>query len=100
MPLLRITEVAAPEPFTLRLRLTDGTVVERDVAALLIGPVFERVKNDPNLFRAVRAEAGAVLWPNGADLCPDVLIWGGPPPADETAPPAFQTLAAPGEKVR
>src|ERR1035438_5127526 len=24
----------------------------------------------------------ALVWPTGADLCPDVLIWGGLPPAD------------------
>jgi len=23
-----------------------------------------------------------LVWPGGADLCPDVLIWGGLPPAD------------------
>ena len=34
------------------------------------------------LFAQVRAEGGGVAWPNGADLCPDVLIWGGMPPAD------------------
>ena len=26
-----------------------------------------------------------VVWPNGADLCPDVLIWGGPPPAEASS---------------
>jgi hypothetical protein len=34
----------------------------------------------------VRVEGGTVVRLNGADLCPDVLIWGGPPPegAEET----------------
>jgi hypothetical protein len=27
-------------------------------------------------------EAGTLVWTAGADLCPDILIWGGLPPAD------------------
>jgi hypothetical protein len=30
----------------------------------------------------MRVEAGTLVWPNGADLCSDVLIWGGLPPVD------------------
>jgi hypothetical protein len=30
----------------------------------------------------MRVEGGTLVWPNGAGLCPDVLIWGGLPPAD------------------
>jgi len=80
MALIRIRDVQALQGLRLRLWLTDGSVVERDVSALLTGPVFEPVRNDPACFAAVRAEAGTVVWPNGADLCPDVLIWGGAPP--------------------
>jgi len=57
-------------------------VVERDVSTLLTGPVLELVRTDRACFSAVRAENGTVVWPNGAELCPDVLIWGGPPPPD------------------
>ena len=85
MNLLRIREVVALDNFLLRLTLTDGSVVERDVSRLLEGPVFEPVRNDPVCFRQVRVEAGTVVWPNGADLCPDVLIWGGDPPEDDSA---------------
>lgn len=82
MVLVRISEATALEDFHLRLRLTDGSVIERDVSKLLRGPVFDSIRNDPSLFRQVRAEAGTVVWPNGADLCPDVLIWDGPPPEE------------------
>jgi hypothetical protein len=57
--------------------------MERDVSSLLIGPVFEAIRNDPDLFAQARVERGTVVWPGGVDLCPDVLIWNGPPP--ETA---------------
>ena len=82
MALTRITGVVPLKPFRLRLTLSDGRELERDVDRLLVGPVFEEVRRDPVLFAAARVEAGTVAWPNGADLCPDVLIWGGLPPVD------------------
>lgn len=86
MVLLRISAAEPLPGLRLRLRLTDGAIIERDVTGLLHGPVFERIKNDPAEFARVRVEGGTVAWPNGADLCPDVLIWNGPPPqrASET----------------
>jgi hypothetical protein len=89
MSLLRIRQVKPLGGFRLELTLTDGSVVERDVAAWLRGPVFEPVRTDPALFRQVRVDAGTLVWPNGADLCPDVLIWGGAPPVEAgVVPPA------------
>lgn len=80
-------EVEPLEEFRLRLRLTDGSVVERDVSELLTGPIFEPLSTDEAPFRAVQVEEGTVAWPNGADLCPDVLIWGGSPPREPRVPP-------------
>ena len=95
MAFVRIQGVVPLEGYRLRLTLTDGSVVERDIAALMDGPVFEPIRRDPVLFRAARVEAGTVVWPNGADLCPDVLIWGGPPPNDTGAsPPLCSTPTA------
>ncbi|HLH75285.1 MAG TPA: DUF2442 domain-containing protein [Candidatus Binataceae bacterium] len=90
MALLRTREAQPLEGFKLRLTLTDGSVIERDVSRLLVGPVLEKIRRDPALFAQVRVEGGTVVWPNGADLCPDVLIWGGPPPEEgrQPAPPA------------
>ena len=82
MSLLRIREVVPLEGFRLRLRLTNDVVVERDVSELMRGPIFEDLRRTPEMFRDVRVEGGTVVWGNGADLCPDVLIWGGPPPSD------------------
>lgn len=86
MALLRIREVEPLQGFKLRLTLTDGSTIEREVSRLFVGPVFEKIQNDPALFAQVRVEAGTVVWPNGADLCPDVLIWGGPPPEQGRQP--------------
>lgn len=96
MRLLRIRDVEALDGFRLRLTLTDGSVVERDVSALMIEPVFESLKRDPASFRMARAEGGTVVWPNGADLCPDVLMWDGPPPLDaEHVHPSAEARVAP-----
>jgi len=86
--LLRIRDVEALPGFRLRLVLTDGRCIERDVSGLLRGPVLEALKADPQLFARARAEHGTVVWPNGADLCPDTLIWGGLPPLDDSEPRA------------
>lgn len=83
MTLIRISAVEPGDGFRLRLTLTDGSVIERDIGPLMVGPVFAPLHANPARFRQARAEGGSVVWPNGADLCPDVLIWGGPPPPDE-----------------
>jgi hypothetical protein len=101
MALLRIRKVEPLQPFKLRLILSDGSTIERDVSRLLIGPVFEDIRNDPRLFAQTRVEGGTVVWPNGADLCPDVLIWGGVPPQDDdatTRPEAVAGLGLPKER--
>jgi hypothetical protein len=82
MKLVRIHEARPLEDYGAQLTLTDGRVIERDLKALLVGPVFDDIRNDPTRFREMRVENGTLSWPNGADLCPDVLIWGGLPPAD------------------
>jgi hypothetical protein len=69
-----------------RLTLTDGSTVERDLSRFLVGPVFDSIRTDPLCFRQVRIEAGTLVWSNGADLCPDVVIWGGLPPGEDQTP--------------
>jgi hypothetical protein len=75
----RICSVEPLEGFVLRLLFDDGTVRDIDLEAELWGPVFEPLR-DPQLFRQVRVdeEFGTIVWPNGADLDPDVLHGDGP----------------------
>jgi hypothetical protein len=82
MTLVRIEDAAPLEDFRVRPKLTDGRVVERDLEGLLIGPVFDEIRGDPERFREFRVDGGTVVRPGGADLCPDVLIWGGLSPAE------------------
>jgi hypothetical protein len=72
MNLVRIQEVAPLDGYRVRLKLTDGRVIERDLAAHLTGQVFADICNSPEQFREFRVEAGTLVWPCGADLCPDV----------------------------
>ena len=71
----RIRTVEPLEGFVLRLGFDDGTVHEIDLESELWGPVFQPLRNDPRLFRQVRVdeELGTIMWPNGADMDPDVL---------------------------
>ena len=84
--MLRIRRATALDGHRLRLTPTNGDVVERDIEALLWGPVFEALHTDAG-FRQVTVRAGTVAWPGDADLDPDVLIWGGPAPQDPALRP-------------
>ena len=85
MALPRIAKASPLTGFEVEFTLTTGDVVRRDLRPLLNGPIFDAIRNDEGQFRALRVDGGTIVWPNGADLCPDVLIWGGLPP--EAAPP-------------
>lgn len=94
--MLRIRLVDPLDDRRLRLTLTDGTVVERDVQDLLWGQVFDRLRSDDALFRRARARHGTVTWPGDLDLAPETLIWDGPDPADGTRrPEPFLRLHSP-----
>ena len=77
--MLRICEATVLEDHRLRLKLTDGSIVERDVSSLLNGPVFDAIRNDPEVFKRVEVRHGTVSWPGDVDLCPDVVLGNVPP---------------------
>jgi hypothetical protein len=81
----RIRTVEPLEGFVLRLGFDDGAVREIDLEPDLWGPVFEPLRADPELFRQVRVdeELGTIVWPNGADMDPDVLHGELPPAAQD-----------------
>lgn len=56
-----------------------------DLTPFLKGPIFEPLIADPYKFAEVRvdSELGTIVWPNGADVCPDVLYHGRTPAAHE-----------------
>jgi len=72
----RITQVAVPCPFRVTLAFADGTQGTVDLTPWIAGKrgVFAALQ-DPAFFAQVRVDtdAGTIVWPNGADLDPDVL---------------------------
>jgi hypothetical protein len=95
MALIRICAVEPLEGFRVRLHLTNDAVIDRDVRPLMSGRIFEELLQDPQRFREVHVEGRTVVWSNGADLCPDVLIWGGPPPLGADQVPTSLSNPAP-----
>ena len=72
----RIAQVQVVGAFRVALTFTDGSDGVADVGPWIAGRggVFAPLQ-DPTYFArvAVDAEAGTLVWPNGADLDPDML---------------------------
>ena len=70
-----VRSVKPLEKFQVLLEFTDGKQKVVDLEPLLRGPIFEPIRQNPELFRAVRVddELGIIVWENGADIDPDVL---------------------------
>jgi hypothetical protein len=85
-PSARIVSVEPLTGFVLRLSFDDGTERDVDLESELWGPMFQPLRANPDVFRQVRVdeELGTIVWPNGADMDPDVLH-GDFEPADTTA---------------
>ena len=72
-----LKDIIAVEPiheYRLRLCFEDNVEGIVDLASLTFRGVFAPLQ-DPAYFRQVRVdkELGTIVWPNGADLDPDVL---------------------------
>ena len=77
MKLMSVRSVGLLEGFQVRLGFDDGTEKIVDLEIYLHGPIFEPMRNDLNVFQSVRVdkEAGTIVWPNGADIDPNVLYY-------------------------
>jgi hypothetical protein len=90
--MLSVIEIADVEPLegrTVRVTLSDASVVVRDLGDLLDGAgVFARISSDDHAFREVYVENGTLVWPGEVDIAPETVIWDGPYPPDPNAAPA------------
>ena len=73
--MVEVTSVEVVAGRRVRLRFSDSSERVVDLTPFLWGPAFEQVAADDEFFAAVRVdpEIGTIVWPNGADLDPDVL---------------------------
>ncbi len=73
-----ITSVEVLHDHVVRLRFADGVVKTVDLDRYLRGKVFAAIRESPTVFAAVAVDpdAGTIVWPNAADLVPDVLYEG------------------------
>lgn len=72
----RIKEVRHIESYRLELTFTNGKAAQVNLRDHVVGRggVFKPLA-DVEFFKQVEVdpEAGTLVWPNGVDLCPDVL---------------------------
>ena len=90
-----VADVQVLDGYRVELTFSDGVRGVVDLASRIVGRggVFKPLES-PQFFRQVRVdeELGTLVWPNGADICPDLLhAWatGQPvlPPEPETVSP-------------
>lgn len=73
--MVHIVGVELADPFKLVLEFNTGERKLLDIEQYLRGSVFQPVREDPGYFNRVKVdeELGTIVWPNGADIDPDVL---------------------------
>jgi hypothetical protein len=70
-----VKSVRVLRDFEIELVFTDGSRRVMDLEPRLHGRLFGQLRDDPDLFRQVRVDKlGGIVWPNGADICPDLLF--------------------------
>lgn len=74
--LIRVRQVHPLENLRAHFVFTDGSERDIDLEQYLHGPVFEPIRNDPELFRNMFVEGGTITWPGEVDIDPDTLYYG------------------------
>ena len=86
--MVRVKQVTPLDEFVVRLSFSNGTQRDVDLEPFLHGPIFEPMRSDRTEFLKVSVDsrAGTIVWPNGADIDPDVLYLGLQPAWRESPP--------------
>ena len=86
--MIRVRSAAPEDGFKVTLTFTDGSQKSIDLEPYLHGPIFEHLRSNRNKFLelSVDPDLGTTVWPNGADIDPDVLYHGRTPASREHTP--------------
>lgn len=78
--MVRVRSARPLQGHSVSVIFTDGSNRKIDLHPYLRGPIFEEIRAIPDRFRELRVDPilGTIVWPNGADICPDVLSQGRP----------------------
>ena len=81
-----VTAVRLVSGYVVHLTFADGLEKDVDLEPYLSGPIFEPVRNNPEMFASMFIDGDTIAWKNGADIDPDTLYYDGAPPwAEEIA---------------
>jgi len=75
-PLVRVKTIEAMSGYWARVQFSNGAERTIDLEPYLYGPIFEPIRRESAMFRAMKIEGGVITWENGADIDPDVLYYG------------------------
>lgn len=75
-----VTKVVPLADFKVKLTFDNGVVKTISLKDQIWGPIFKPVRKAAYFRRVTVGPCGCIQWPNGADICPDLLYHGGPPP--------------------
>ncbi|MFV9507850.1 MAG: DUF2442 domain-containing protein [Oscillochloridaceae bacterium umkhey_bin13] len=79
--LVRVQTVMLLDAWRVQVLFTNGEQRVIDLLPYLgDGPIFAPIRSDYTFFQTVHVAGGTLAWPNGADIDPDVLYYGGSPP--------------------
>ncbi len=91
---VEVKDVKSLGNYQLEVRLTDGTIVKRDLSRFVkrhaIG-IRSRLK-DHGFFRRARPRQGTVVWSKDIDICPYLLIWQSCPAPGNKTPKKFAAI--------
>jgi hypothetical protein len=73
--MIRVQKAKPLDKYKVWIEFTNGEQKILDLEPYLRGPIFEPIRSDPEVFRSVSVdpELKTLVWPNGADIDPDVL---------------------------
>ena len=80
--LVSVRSVRLRDSSVVYVTFTDGSARDIDLEPYLHGPLFDPIRQNPELLAQVYVdpETETLTWPNGADIDPDVLYYDGDPP--------------------